>query len=72
MVEPRLVPDLNKFGISRPKIGIGSGGSVSVGGKIGICLLWLCGSPTVVVWSKEMYAGRAKIARGAGGSPGDW
>ena len=59
-----------RFGIGRPKIGVGSPrGSVSVGGQIGMCLVRLYGSPTVVVWSKEMYAGRAKTARGAGGFP---
>ena len=53
------------FGIGRPKIIVGSKGSAVVGGKIVICLLWLYGSPTVVVWSKEMCNGRAKTAIGA-------
>ncbi len=54
-------------GISRPKIGVGSHpGSASVGGQIVICLVRLYGSPTVVVWSKGMYGGRAKTVRGAG------
>jgi hypothetical protein len=70
MVEPRLVPDLAGFGISRPKISIRSAGLVLVGGQIGMCLVRLYGSPTVVVWSKGMYIGRAKTARGAGGFPG--
>jgi len=43
---------------------------VLVGGQIGMGFLWLCGSRNVAVWSKDMYAGRAKTARGAGvGSP---
>ncbi len=69
MVEPRLVSDLAGFGISRPKIGVGSEGSALVGGKIVICLVRLYGSPTVVVWSKGMYGSRAKTAGGAGESP---
>ena len=70
MVEPRLVSDLTLgFGISRPKIGIGSKGSVSVGGQIGICLVKLYGSPTVVVWLKGMCIGRAKTVVGSGVGP---
>ncbi len=52
------------FGISRPKIGIGSQGSVLVGGKTGMGRERLYGSPTVVVWSQMMYVGRAKIVMG--------
>ncbi|WP_235814569.1 hypothetical protein [Propionispora sp. 2/2-37] len=51
--------------MSRPKIIIGSKGSVVVGGQIVICLVKLCGSPTVVVWLKGMYGGRAKTAKGS-------
>ena len=68
MVEPRLVSDLRGFGISRPKISVRSEGLALVGGKIVMCLVRLYGSPTVVVWSKGMYDGRAKTARGAGDS----
>lgn len=57
------------FGIGRPKSGVGSQGSALVSGQIGICLLWLCGSPTVVVWSKGMCVGRAKTAVGSGEGP---
>jgi hypothetical protein len=53
------------FGISRPKIDIGSQGSVLVGGKTGISLEKLYGSPTVVVWFQGIYVGRAKIAKGS-------
>ena len=52
------------FGISRPKIGVGSRGSALVGGKTGVGLERLYGSPTVVVWSQGMHVGRAKIAIG--------
>ena len=52
------------FGIGRPKIGVGSQGLASVGGKTGMGRERLYGSPTVVVWSQVIYAGRAKIARG--------
>ncbi len=58
------------FGISRPKIIVGSNGSAVVGGQIVICLVRLYSSPTVVVWSKGMYGGRAKTAKGSGGVPG--
>ena len=65
MVEPRLVSGIQKvLGISRPKIGIGSRGSVLVGGKTGMGCERLYGSPTVVVWSQGIYVGRAKIAMG--------
>jgi hypothetical protein len=64
MVEPRLVSDILVFGISRPKIGVGSQGSALVGGKTGMCLERLYGSPTVVVWSQGMDVGRAKIVMG--------
>ncbi len=57
--------------ISRPKIGVGSAGSALVGGQIAVCLVRLYGSPTVVVWSKGMYCGRAKTARGSEGFPGN-
>ena len=53
------------FGIGRPKINIGSKGSVLVGGQIVMCLVRLYGSPTVVVWSKGMCGGRAKTAGGS-------
>ncbi|GMB00729.1 hypothetical protein [Pelosinus sp. IPA-1] len=53
------------FGIGRPKIIVGSKGSAVVGGQIVICLVRLCGSPTVVVWSKGMCNGRAKTVMGA-------
>ena len=59
------------FGIGRPKSSIGSKGSVLVGGQIAMWLVRLCGSPTVVVWSKGMYGGRAKTVRGSGGFPGE-
>ena len=52
------------FGISRPKSGIGSEGSVLVGGKTGMGCERLYGSPTVAVWSQGIYAGRAKTAMG--------
>ena len=65
MVEPRLVPDLKRFGIGRPKIIVGSKGLAVVGGQIVMCLVRLYGSPTVVVWSKRMYNGRAKTVMGA-------
>ena len=65
MVEPRLVLDLTRFGIGRPKSIVGSQGSAVVGGKIVMCLLWLYGSPTVVVWSKGMDNGRAKTGMGS-------
>ena len=56
-----------EFGIGRPKINVGSSwGSVLVGGQIGMCLVRLCGSRNVAVWSKGMYAGRAKTVGGAG------
>lgn len=64
MVEPRLVPGLQELGISRPKIGVGSHGSALVGGKTGMGLERLYGSPTVAVWSQGMYVGRAKTAMG--------
>lgn len=65
MVEPRLVSDrIYRFGISRPKIVVGSRGSAVVGGKTGMGLERLCGSPTVVVWSQGIYVGRAKIIMG--------
>ncbi|MEN6566375.1 MAG: hypothetical protein ABFC57_08740, partial [Veillonellales bacterium] len=38
----------------------------SVGGQIVMCLVRLYGSPTVVVWSKGMYGGRAKTVKGSG------
>lgn len=38
MVEPRLVSGPKGFGISRPKIIVGSKGSAVVGGKIDMCL----------------------------------
>jgi hypothetical protein len=65
MVEPRLVSDLKRFGIGRPKSIVGSKGSAVVGGQIVMCLVRLYGSPTVVVWSKGMYNGRAKTAMGS-------
>ncbi|MPL58490.1 hypothetical protein SDC9_04023 [bioreactor metagenome] len=54
------------FGISRPKIAVGSAptGSAVVGGKIGACSERLYGSPTVVVWSQGMCIGRAKTVMG--------
>ncbi|GBG58470.1 hypothetical protein SPFL3102_02192 [Sporomusaceae bacterium FL31] len=52
------------FGISRPKISVGSQGSALVGGKTSMSLERLYGSPTVVVWSQEIYVGRAKIVTG--------
>ena len=65
MVEPRLASDIHKvFGVSRPKISVGSAGSVLVGGKTGMSCERLYGSPTVVVWSQGIYVGRAKIAMG--------
>ena len=73
MVEPRLASDLEKgFGVSRPKIHVGSMGSVWVGGQMVICLVRLYGSPTVVVWSKGMCGCRAKTARGAGKPSGSF
>ena len=65
MVEPRLVSDLKRFGIGRPKSVVGSKGSAVVGGQMVICLVRLYGSPTVVVWSKEMYSCRAKTVMGS-------
>ena len=66
MVEPRSVSDIVVvFGIGRPKIGVGSQGSVAVGGKTGVGRERLYGSPTVVVWSQVIYVGRAKIVRGS-------
>ena len=68
MVEPRLVPDLTRGSVlvgQRLASGL-TRGSALVGGQIVICLVRLYGSPTVVVWSKGMYGGRAKTARGAG------
>ena len=64
MVEPRLVSGISVFGISRPKVGVGSKGSALAGGKTGMSLERLYGSPTVVVWSQGICVGRAKIARG--------
>jgi hypothetical protein len=65
MVEPRLVSDiLSVFGISRPKVVVGSQGSAVAGGKTGMGLERRYGSPTVVVWSQGMYVGRAKIVMG--------
>ncbi len=64
MVEPRLVSGLKGLGISRPKIVVGSQGSVAVGGKTGIIRERLYGSPTVVMWSQVSVVGRAKIAMG--------
>jgi len=68
MVEPRAVSDL-----IRGPVSVGqrlasdlTRGSALVGGQIVMCLVRLYGSPTVVVWSKGMYGGRAKIVRGAG------
>ncbi len=52
------------FGISRPKIAVGSKGSVVVGGQTGVCRERLYGSPTVVMWSQVIYVGRAKIVMG--------
>ena len=54
------------FGVSRPKIHVGSAGSAWVGGQMVICLVRLYGSPTVVVWSKGMHVGRAETVRSAG------
>ena len=69
MVEPRLAlyPGVPGYSVGRPKIGIGSPGPVSVGGKTVICHPRLCGSSTVAVWSKAMYGNRAKIAGGTAG-----
>ncbi len=39
-------------------------GSVSAGGKIIACPVWLLGSPTVAQWSKGMCNGRAKAVKG--------
>ena len=65
MVEPRLASDIHRvFGVSRPKISVGSSGSVLVGGKTGMSLERRYGSPTVVVWSQGICVGRAKIAMG--------
>ncbi len=77
MVEPRLMPDLFAgFGIGRPKISVRSKGLALVGGQIVVCPVRLCGSPTVVVWSKGMYSGRAKTVMGFGevfpGKPLRW
>ena len=52
------------LGISRPKVVIGSRGSVVAGGKIGMSREKLYGSPTVVVWFQVIYVGRAKTAKG--------
>ena len=52
------------FGVSRPKIIVGSKGSAVVGGQIDMCLERLCGSPTVIVWSQGMYGCRAKTVMG--------
>jgi len=68
MVEPRLVQGLLRLCISRPKIGVRSvTGLALVGGQIVVCLVRLYGSPTVVVWSKGMCDGRAKIVGGSAG-----
>ncbi|BBB93273.1 hypothetical protein MAMMFC1_03985 [Methylomusa anaerophila] len=71
MVEPRLVSDLSGFGIGRPKINVRSQGLALVGGKITMCLVRLYGSPTVIVWSKGMYSGRAKTAKGTADFSGE-
>ncbi|WP_243650541.1 hypothetical protein [Anaerospora hongkongensis] len=52
------------LGSSRPKVSIGSKGSVLAGGKTGMGRERLYGSPTVVVWSQMMYVGRAAIVMG--------
>ena len=64
MVEPRLVSGLRGLGISRPKIGVGSKGSGSVGGQTGDISERLYGSPTVVMWSQGSVVGRATIVMG--------
>ena len=71
MVEPRSVSDLNwgPVSVGQRLASDPTPGSALVGGQIGICLLWLYGSPTVVVWSKGMCAGRAKTAKGSGEVP---
>ena len=56
---------VERLGISRTKIIVGSEGSVVVGEKILICLVRLYGSPTVVMWSIGMCNGRAKTSMGS-------
>jgi len=45
MAEPRLLQGFNRLCDSRPKVGIGSNGSVLAGGQIGECSGRLCNSP---------------------------
>ncbi len=58
------IAGLEGLGIGRPKVVIGSKGSVIAGGKTGMSREKLYGSPTVVVWFQVIYVGRAKIAKG--------
>ena len=45
MAEPRLLQGLKRLCDSRPKVNIGSKGSVLAGGQIGGCSGRLCNSP---------------------------
>ncbi|VBB06229.1 Hypothetical protein LUCI_1445 [Lucifera butyrica] len=66
MVEPRLLADLLRGSlVVGQRLILDRSGLVLVGGKIVMCLVRLYGSPTVVVWSKEICNSRAKTAKGA-------
>jgi len=66
MVEPRAVSDiLWCSALVGQRLASGRKGSALVGGKTGMGLERLYGSPTVVVWSQGMCVGRAKIVRGS-------
>jgi hypothetical protein len=69
MVEPRVVQGLNQGALyqSAKDWRQVSNGLALVGGQSIVCLVRLCGSPTVVVWSKGMCNVRAKIAGGSAG-----
>lgn len=65
MVEPRVLLGLNRLNNIRPKINIGSKGSILVGGQSIICPPRLYASSTVGIRSKRMYSVRAKTIKGS-------
>jgi|GEM_PF-6199081 len=65
MVEPRVLLGPKGLNSIRPKVNIGSKGSILVGGQSIICLPRLYISPTVGILSKGIYDVRAKIIKGS-------
>lgn len=66
MVEPRILLGPKGLNNIRPKVNIGSKGSILAGGQSIICLPRLYASPTVGIRSKGMYNVRAKTIKGSG------